>query len=67
MGDQDKADAKTDKFSGAVKEGAGKLTGDSQTQAEGKGENLKGKAKDAAEDAKRSAKGFTNGLKNDKD
>ncbi|WP_022873043.1 CsbD family protein [Nesterenkonia alba] len=72
MGLEDKADAQKDKLAGATKEGAGKLTGDSQTEAEGKGQNLQGKLKDAAEsvkdaagDAKESAKGFTDGLKKD--
>lgn len=72
MGFEDKADATKDKLSGSTKEGAGKLTGDSQTEAEGKGQNLQGKLKDAKEsvkdsagDAKDSVKGFTDGLKKD--
>lgn len=65
MADEDKADAKKDKLAGSAKAGAGKVTGDRQAEAEGKSQNLKGKAKDAAEDAKQSAKGFTDGLKKD--
>lgn len=65
MAEEDKADAKKEKAAGAAKSGAGKLTGDSRAEAEGKGQNLKGKAKDAAEDAKQSVKGFTDGLKKD--
>ena len=64
MGFDEKADAMKDKVSGKVKEGAGKATGDSRTEAEGKGENLKGKAKEGLTDAKDKAKGFGDSLKN---
>ncbi|GAA1806745.1 CsbD family protein [Nesterenkonia flava] len=65
MGLEDKFDAKKDKGAGATKEGIGKVTGDAQTEAEGKGQNLQGKIKDVATDAKDSVKGFTDGLKKD--
>ena len=55
----------TDKVKGAVKEGAGKLTGDKRTEAEGKTDQAKGKAKNAASDVKESAKGVRDSLKGD--
>ena len=55
----------TDKVKGAVKEGAGKLTGDKRTEAEGKTDRAKGKAKNAASDVKESAKGVRDSLKDD--
>ena len=70
MGFEDKADANKDKMAGAAKEGVGKVTGDERTEAEGRGQNLQGKVKDAAEsvkdaagEAKNPLKGFTDGLK----
>jgi uncharacterized protein YjbJ (UPF0337 family) len=47
----------TDKIKGAVKEGAGKLTGDKRTEAEGETDQAKGDVKDAARDVKDAAKG----------
>jgi|SwirhirootsSR3_FD_contig_61_7959860_length_272_multi_3_in_0_out_0_1 uncharacterized protein YjbJ (UPF0337 family) len=55
----------TDKVKGAVKEGAGKLTGDKRTEAEGKTDQAKGKAKNAASKVKESAKGVRDSLKDD--
>ena len=55
----------TDKVKGAVKEGAGKLTGDKRTEAEGKTDRAKGKAKNAASNVKESAKGVRDSLKGD--
>lgn len=72
MGNENKADAAKDKVAGKAKEGAGKVTGDSKTEAEGKGQDLQGKVKDTTEqvkdtasDLKDKAKGFTDGLKKD--
>jgi uncharacterized protein YjbJ (UPF0337 family) len=53
----------TDKVKGAVKEGAGKLTGDKRTEAEGKTDRAKGAVKGAAQDAKSAAKGVGDSLK----
>ena len=64
MAANDKADAQKDKITGKVKEGAGKLTGDERTEAEGKSQNAQGKFKEALEDLKDKAKGFGDGLKN---
>ena len=47
----------TDKIKGAVKEGAGKLTGDSRTETEGETDQAKGDVKNAARDVKDAAKG----------
>ena len=56
---------RTDKVKGAVKEGAGKLTGDKRTEAEGKTDQAKGKAKNAAGKVKEGAKGVRDSLKDD--
>ena len=53
----------TDKVKGAVKERAGKLTGDKRTEAEGKTDRAKGAVKGAAQDAKSAAKGVGDSLK----
>jgi uncharacterized protein YjbJ (UPF0337 family) len=56
--DKDRMEGAGHQVSGAVKEGVGKVTGDTRTQAEGAGEKAAGKvqnavggAKDAARDA----------------
>ncbi len=56
--DKDRAEGIGHQVKGAVKEGVGKVTGDTRTQAEGAGEKAAGKvqntvggAKDAARDA----------------
>jgi uncharacterized protein YjbJ (UPF0337 family) len=54
-----------DKAKGAVKEAAGKVTGDRRTEAEGKTDRAKGEAKDAAHHAKEGAKGARDSLKKD--
>jgi uncharacterized protein YjbJ (UPF0337 family) len=52
-----------DKAKGSLKEAAGKVTGDKRTEAEGKTDQVKGKAKNAARDAKEGAKGVRDSLK----
>ncbi len=54
-----------DKMKGKAKEWAGKVTGDERTEAEGKTDQAKGDVKDAAHDAKESAKGVGDSLKKD--
>ena len=54
-----------DKAKGSLKEGVGKVTGDRQTEAEGKTDRAKGQVKDAAHDVKESAKGMRDSLKKD--
>jgi uncharacterized protein YjbJ (UPF0337 family) len=54
---------KIDQMKGAVKETFGKLTGNKETEAEGKTDKAKGKVKEAAEDAKDTVKGVGDSLK----
>ena len=53
-----------DQATGAVKEGFGKVTGDSKTEAEGAVEKTVAKAKEVVEDAKGAVEGAVEGLKN---
>jgi uncharacterized protein YjbJ (UPF0337 family) len=53
----------TDKVKGAVKETAGKVTGNERVEAEGKTDKAKGEAKNAAHDVKETAKGAADSLK----
>ena len=55
---------KLNQVKGALKEGAGKLSGDKKTQAEGAVEKVVAKAKDGFEDVKDSGEGAVEGLKN---
>lgn len=54
---------KLNQVKGALKEGAGKLSGDKKTQAEGAVEKVVAKAKDGFEDVKDSVEGAVEGLK----
>ena len=49
---------------GSVKEGLGKVTGDTKTEAEGVAEKVASKAKEVAEDAKEAVEGAIKGVKN---
>ena len=49
---------------GSLKEGVGKLTGDTKTQAEGTAEKVASKVKEVAEDAKGAVEGAIEGVKN---
>ena len=55
---------KLNQVKGALKEGAGKLSGDKKTQAEGAVEKVVANAKDSLEDVKGSVEGAVEGLKN---
>ena len=55
---------KLNQVKGALKEGAGKLSGDKKTQAEGAVEKVVAKAKDGIEDIKEGVEGAVEGLKN---
>ena len=55
---------KLNQAKGSVKEGFGKLTGDTKTQAEGAAEKVASKAKEVAEDAKDAVEGVVQGVKN---
>ncbi len=52
-----------DKAKGAVKEGAGKISGDKKLEAEGKADKAKGAAHKAAGDVKDSARDAARSLK----
>lgn len=55
---------KLNQVKGALKEGAGKLSGDKKTELEGAVEKVVAKAKDGFEDVKDSVEGAVEGLKN---
>jgi len=57
---EDKAEGTLDKVKGKVKEGVGKLTGDEQTEAEGKNQNTKGHLKETKGKIKDTVKSGTN-------
>ncbi len=52
-----------DKAKGALKEAAGKLTGDKRTESEGKTDQAKGDVKNAARDVKESVTGTRDSVK----
>ena len=52
-----------DKIKGALKEAAGKLTGDKRTESEGKTDQTKGSIKNAARDLKESVTGKRDSLR----
>lgn len=55
---------KLNQAKGALKESAGKLTGDKKTEVEGAVEKVVAKAKDGIEDIKEGVEGAVEGLKN---
>ena len=55
---------KLNQVKGSVKEGLGKVTGDTKTEAEGVAEKVASKAKEVAEDAKEAVEGAIKGVKN---
>ena len=55
---------KLNQAKGALKEGLGKVAGDSKTEAEGAVEKTVAKAKEVVEDAKGAVEGAEEGLKN---
>ena len=55
---------KLNQAKGALKENAGKLTGDKKLEAEGAVEKTVAKAKEVVEDAKGAVEGAVEGLKN---
>lgn len=54
---------KLEKATGAIKEGFGKVAGDSKTEAEGAVEKTVAKAKEVVEDAKGAVEGLKNAFK----
>ena len=55
---------KLNQVKGSVKEGFGKLTGDTQPEAEGTAEKVASTAKEVAEDANEAVEGAIKGVKN---
>ncbi|MGI1779328.1 CsbD family protein [Streptococcus uberis] len=60
---EEKFDAKLDQVKGSIKEGAGKLTGDKELEAEGTADKVIGKGKELVDDAKEAVKGIFDSLK----
>lgn len=54
--DEDRVKGTAQQVKGAVKEGIGKITGDTKTQAEGKADKVAGKAQNAVGGAKDAAR-----------
>ncbi len=54
--DKDRIDGALNQAKGAIKEGAGKLTGDAKLEAEGKAEKAAGKVQNAVGGAKDTAR-----------
>ena len=63
MGLDDKISNSAENLGGKAKEAAGDITGNEQLEAEGKGDQLKSKAKEAVEDVKDKASEAFNKLK----
>lgn len=57
MVDKDRIKGSAEQAKGKVKEWAGKATGDAKTESEGKGEQLKGKARNAVGGLKDAVRG----------
>jgi len=60
MVDKDRVEGIGQQIKGAVKEGVGKVTGDTKTQAEGKADKAAGKVQNAAGGAKDAARDTLN-------
>ena len=58
--DKDRIEGSAKNIKGKVKEGVGKLTGDSKTEAEGQADQLKGKAQNAVGGVKDKAREVLN-------
>lgn len=54
--DKDRIEGSATQVKGAIKEGVGKLTGDTKTEAEGKADKVAGKTKSALGGAKDAAR-----------
>ncbi|MDE5462128.1 CsbD family protein [Bradyrhizobium sp. CSS354] len=61
--DREHVKGAADKAKGAIKEGAGKLTGDKDLEAEGKMDKAKGSAHNAAGNVKDAARDTSDALK----
>ncbi|HIY23291.1 MAG TPA: CsbD family protein [Candidatus Brachybacterium merdigallinarum] len=67
MSNEDKFENKVDKLGGQAKEGFGKLTGDKETETQGKAEKSKADVKDKLQDAGDTVKGAAAGVFGSKD
>ncbi|WP_163505821.1 CsbD family protein [Fodinicola acaciae] len=63
----DRMENKADELAGRAKEGIGKVTGDRGTEAEGQGQQLKAKTKDALDATRDRVEGFVDGMTGKKD
>ena len=61
--DREHVKGMAEKAKGSIKDGAGKLTGDNEMQAEGKVDKAKGSAHNAAGDVKDAARNAADALK----
>lgn len=61
---KEKLNAKMEELGGAAKEAVGKVTGNKEVETEGKVDQIKGKVKVVAEDAKDAVAGAIKGLRN---
>ena len=59
--DKDRVEGSATNIKGKIKEGVGKMTGDSKTEAEGQAEQIKGKAQNAVGGLKDKAREALNG------
>ena len=59
--DKDRIEGAGTNIKGKIKEGAGKLTGDAKTEAEGQADQVKGKAQNAVGGLKDKAREILNG------
>jgi uncharacterized protein YjbJ (UPF0337 family) len=59
--DKDRVEGAATNIKGKVKEGVGKMTGDSKTEAEGKADQIKGKTQNAVGGLKDKAREVLNG------
>ena len=61
------SDASFDQLAGKAKETLGKVTGDKETETEGKLQNLEGKIAEKVDDVKDTVQGVVNRLKGDEE
>ena len=59
--DKDRIEGAGKNIKGKIKEGVGKMTGDSKTEAEGQADQVKGKAQNAVGGVKDKARDILNG------
>ncbi|MUL41721.1 CsbD family protein [Streptomonospora sp. PA3] len=65
MSTGEKRESKVEQMRGKLKEAAGKFTGNERMKSQGRGEQTRGNVRETTEDAKDTARGFTEGLRGD--